>query len=54
VGQLFDVDRHMLTIAKMHGAHIVLIDSVKAYETDEDDFNKYTVRINGKCQRFEL
>lgn len=54
IRQLFDVDRHLLTIAKRYGAHIVLINSLKAFESDGDDLNKYTLRIYGRCQRFEL
>ena len=56
IGELYDIERQMLNMAKQHGAHIVLIDFIKNYELEGTWVNQPNsgIHIYGRCQRFEI
>ena len=55
-GVMHEVERKLLSMARRHGAHIVLIDFIKTFQLKNKagkPVNK-GVHIYGRCQRFEL
>ncbi len=54
-GQLNDIEHQLLNMARIHGAHIVLIDFLIIYRIKRDSSKQFSncVHISGRCQRFE-
>ena len=55
-GEFYDIERQLLSMAKLHGAHMVLIDFFKCFEKKNPTADQACNRIHiyGRCQRFEL
>jgi len=55
-GPIYELEQKLLTMAKIYGANVVLIDYLKSFEVKNAVIKKLNsgVQICGRCQRFDV